>query len=506
MSIPLAVSPATKTPGVALTVDLTPGAASPGSAVRKGLIMATKGTAGTITADTELAEGVAGEKAAGLLLGPGTQGHLAAKTFFAEHGLASLAIVSPADPAGTAATQTVTFATGPPTADWTVTAWLCGRKVQIIWKAGETDTQGAAKLALAINAKNDVLPMTAAAALGVVTLTFKTTGLIGNDAKLRLTTADGATGTVALGAATMTGGLGEIDVSSALSTVVGKKYDTIIPCLSNADIQDGTASSNPGRIKTDLTARETGFNAKLQQVVYGATGALAALKTGADALNHEDAQIIFCLEGESLGCEFGGAEGGARLKAEGIKPNFNRIGQAYLATLYGAADLSLNALTGPEVEDALNNGISPVTYQADDSPETKRPITTYHLDESGNPDFRAYDTAQVTGAFAIAEDLKIALAQEYKGATLSKDIAPGEDPPPAGVVQEGDAESFADARIQFWINLGVASGPHYEAAKASGTRIVQVNATDASQLDTVFPITIVPPLAKIGVVVQNFAS
>lgn len=500
--IPLAVAPTVKTPGLALVVDLTAGAASPGSAPKKALLIAVKGSAGSITADTELKETVAGEAEVKTLLGGGTLGHLASKRLFEEYGLAQLDVVSPADPAGVAASQTVTFG-GAVTADMTANVYIAGRKLSFVWKTGVAITDAGDLLAELVGSNSDDLPVTAVNAVGVVTLTFKQTGTEGNDCTLRVELVGGAGGTCVAGGAALAAGSGSTTIATALTTVVGKEYDYICLCSDNADAQDGTATSNCGRLDADMVARQTGFSAKLQQAIIGATSTYASLASGIDSLNGEETECVYCLNGESLPSEWAGAETGARLKAESNDPATNRIGTPYIAQLFGAADLSADEPTDPEVEAALNNGITMVTYQADGTPRPSRPITTYHTDGSGNPDDRVLDTSRVTGTFAVAKDLQVNLPREFEGAKLSPDIPPGEDEPPAGVVQEKDVKSFVNTRIQFWISKGVVRGDKYDEAVENGTFIVAVDSTDSSQLNIVLPVTIFPPLAKMSVVVQH---
>jgi phage tail sheath gpL-like len=507
-SIPLAVSPTVKTPGLALLINLKAGAASPGSATKKGLIIAVKSATGTITADTQLVEAVAGEDAAAEWIGAGVPGHLAFKRAFEEYGLAQIDLVSPAEPAGVAAFKTVVFGGGPVTNDVTVRFWAAGRKVEFIWKTGEAVTAGGDKLEDALNALANDLPLRAVNVAGTVTLTFVIKGLIGNDVPLRLETENltGSAGTITLGGASLSGGTLEPVLTTVLTTIIGKEYDHILFCGSNADVQSGGIASGPGLLKAAIDLRMLGFNAKLQQAIFGATGALATLKTGSLAMNDEESQYPFCLNGESLPCEWGGAEMGARLREESIDPAVNRIGMAYRAQLYGASNMSADEPTDVEVEDALNHGITIVTYEADGTPRPSRPITTYQVDSAGAPDDRVLDTSVPTGTFAVAKDLRVSLPREFKGAKLSEDIEPGEDEPPEGVVQIKDVRAFIVSRIRYWIKRGVVRKDRFDEANANGTFIVRVNPTDDAQCDIVLPVTIFPPLAKFSTVVQHRAG
>lgn len=259
-------------------------------------------------------------------------------------------------------------------------------------------------------------------------------------------------------------------------------------------------------MKTDIDTRKTGAEAKLQQQVIGATSSLSSLKTGTGAMNDEDSQVVYCLEGQSLPCEFGGAETGARLREESIDPAKNRIAMKYRAKLYGAYDLSGDKPTATEVEDALFTGITITTYTAANELRPSRPITTYHKDGSGNPDARVLDVSVPTGTYTVAKDLRIALPAEYPQKKLSKDLEPGDDPPPPDVVEVRDVKAFVRQRIRFWIGRGVVRRDKWDAAVADGSYALAVNPSDASQLDIVLPLTIVPPLAKFGVDVRHMTA
>jgi phage tail sheath gpL-like len=86
------------------------------------------------------------------------------------------------DAAGVLATGTVTVV-GTATAAGTICPYVAGQRLTIGVLVGDTATVVAAAIAAAITAAAD-LPVTAAAALGVVTLTCKWKGATGNDITL----------------------------------------------------------------------------------------------------------------------------------------------------------------------------------------------------------------------------------------------------------------------------------------------------------------------------------
>lgn len=516
MGIPVAVAPSVHSPGLALQVNLLAGQSSPGTGQLKALLMCPKSSAGTITANTELKVAVAGADEVATLLGLGTPGHLAAKRAFEEYGLLSLDVIAPTVSVGATATGIIEFASSPTSAR-TVTAKIMGREVVTSWLAGETAIQGAAKLKDAINAQTDELCVTATNPANPdddqVLLTFKVPGPMGNDCKYSVVLTDGAGGTATAAGAKLGLGSGatlgttEPSFATALLTIQGKEYDYILPCVSNADAELGTSSSNPGRVATYINNNDSGFNAKLQQEVVGLSGnGLSAAKTGAAAIMGQGpgiSQYIFCNNGQSLPCELGGLELGARVREESADPAANRINMIYRGQFYGAADLSADALTDVQVEDALQSGVTPVTYDASGNERPSRPITTYFKDSAGNPDDRILDTSRVTGTYAVAKDLRIAIPREFEGAKLSKDLLPGDDELPEGVVEERDVKSFVNYRVRFFIARGVVQRAKYEAALADGTFLVRVNPSDPGQCDIVLPLSIVPPLAKFSLVVNH---
>jgi hypothetical protein len=54
-----------------------------------------------------------------------------------------------------------------------------------------------------------------------------------------------------------------------------------------------------------------------------------------------------------------------------------------------------------------------------------------------------------------------------------------------------------------WAKLGVVDRTKLQTAVDAGDFIVEINSTDASQVDIVVPASILPPLAKMGVQVNR---
>jgi phage tail sheath gpL-like len=372
------------------------------------------------------------------------------------------------------------------------------------WAAGANDIAGAAAAVAAINAHTNDLPVTAAnSGTAVVTLTFKVAGTWGNDCLISRVAANGTTGTVTASGAALTGGTQEASIANVLTLVSTGEYDLILYCTGNTDAGTASATSGPGRLKTHISSLYSGRNAKLQQAVIGLTLTIANAKTGAAQHNFGPLQYVICQAGQSLPCELGGAEVGARLREESEDPAANRIGMLYTATLYGAIDLVADEMTDAEMEDCLQSGVTPVVYTSSGEMSPLRPVTTYFKDTGANPDDRLLDTSRISGIYAVAKDLRVAIPREFVGAKLSEDLEPGEEPLPEGVTEVRDVKGFVHTRVRFWIQRGVVVKAKYEEAYDNGQFLVRVNPTDASQCDIVLPIGIVPPLAKFSLVVNH---
>lgn len=500
--LPKAVSPTVKTPGFYLLLNLLAGGASSSSAALRILIMAPKSSAGTITADTQLEQDVAGESAVSTLLGVGTPGHLAAKRIFAAFGRAKVDVVSPAASAGASATGTLTF-TGTVTAAMTMKVTIKGVEIYSPWLVGESVTVAAATLVGKINQKTSDLPLTASNVAGVVTLTPKIPGPWANDITLFVDIYEGTGGVLTASGANLTGGTTEPDFTNALDLVKDREYAYIVPCVSNADAQSASASSNPGRIKTHIDTYDEGMQAKLQQAIVGLTGSLSSAKTGAIGRNYGPMQYVFCLAGQSLGCEFAGYEAGRRALLEVDDPTVNRVGEVLPTALFGPRDVVGDKPTAIEVEDGLSNGLSIINITQSGNLFLVQPITTYSQDAQGAPDARLFGVEGVSGTYAFARDLRATVPVEFDGAKIVQDLSPEDEDPPKGVTERRDVEAFVLSRADVFVKRGVVRGDKLNEAIANKDIYVEIDGLDESQVNIVFPVWIVKPLTKFSAVIQR---
>ena len=508
MAIPIAVGPGQLTPGLYLIVDLLAGAASPGTGTLRVALMANKSSAGTLTEDTEVRAG-GGETTAQVAFGIGTVGALAAKQIYDVFPAAVVDFIAPAVGAGLATLDLT--AAGSPTSNTSVLLDVMGREFEVAWLSGESADDIKDKIIAAINQRSAELACVASSGgVGIVQIDSKVLGNVGNDIKVSAVLSVAQTGTETfVGAVVPTplaGGTTDSDFTTALSNLEGREYPYIMPCLSNTDVANVSTQNNYSKTIDHINNFNTGLDAKLEQVVAGITTtialATAATPAANGAQNDPTGELILCINGRGLPGELGGREVGGWLLGLSTDPAVNRIGED-MSSYIGAVDLIADSPTVAQSETALGNGVALVGYTAQGIEVLVRPVTTHSQDATGAPDRRLLDAQNVAATYIVARDIRSALPAEFPNAKLVKDTEPGEDPPPKGVIEERDIKAFVISRLRFFQAQGVITKQSLDTAIDGGTLIVQVNDSDASQVDIVLPFSIVPPLAKFGVVVQR---
>jgi phage tail sheath gpL-like len=497
------VSGSTLTPGFYMRVDLVAGDAAIGSAPRRACVIAVRGSSGTAVAN-EVNSAVAGADAVSGLVGAGTPGHLACKALFAENRRALVDFIAVAEPSGggtAKASGTITLDdTSPVTSTRTITVYICGRKVISYWLAAQLDVDAATVLVAEINKLDADLPVVASnggGTLAVVTLTAKVKGTWGNDVIFSVSMSGGAGGTLAASGTNLTSGVGEIDIATALSNIASTKYHLILLCTSNTDADAASSSSGPAKLKAHIALYNNGLNAKLQQGIVGITGSLSSAKTGTAYINAGFMQHVFFRAARSLGCEFGGAETGARLREESIDVNVNRTNRRdmpYLVVLYAPANITADALTDSELEDALQSGLSAGVYTDTGVCFLSIPRTTYWKDTAGNPDHRLVFVSQTTSLYAVADDLAAYLPFRFPDSKLTPDQADGDEDLPPKVVEESTIARVVIARVSQWSQRGVVDAAKFSKAIKDRTFFVKVDAVNPTKCNIQLPLSIIPPL------------
>lgn len=149
--------------------------------------------------------------------------------------------------AGVFATGTLTF-TGTVTKAGALNLYIAGTRLPVAVAAAETNTTTAANVAAAINADTS-LPVTAAAAIGVVTLTARNKGEAGNTIDVRTNYYQGEVLPTGLSVAivAMASGATNPDLATAITAMGAEWWNTIV--------MPYTDSANLALLETELTSR-----------------------------------------------------------------------------------------------------------------------------------------------------------------------------------------------------------------------------------------------------------
>lgn len=185
------------------------------------------------------------------------------------------------EPAGGAVKTTTLTVTGPATAAGDVVFKVAGRVLRAAVASGDTATVVAAAIRDAINAKPELLPCSATAAVGVTTVSYSHKGVNGNDLKISVVSAP--TG-IAIVVAAGVAGAGVYNAATALNVLYDKRYYAV--ALSNHLAQD----------ITDLKAYVDARNAAgVKAWAWGGiaeTGTLATATTLAGGGNYKDVAVV----------------------------------------------------------------------------------------------------------------------------------------------------------------------------------------------------------------------
>jgi phage tail sheath gpL-like len=497
-------------PGVGIRIDFVTSEPTTVGLKRRICLIAPMSSSGTATAN-QVNLRVLGHEAVATLGGNGSLGHLCAKAIFKEHPTARVDFIAVAAPSGVAASKAITFDdTTPVSATKTVEIDIMGRTFSLDWLPAETDIAFATRYVTEINGATGDLFVSAAnggGTLAAMTISAKHTGTVGNDVLLAVREIGGTGGAVTLGGPALTGGTGTTDITTALAAIATTQYDLIVVCGGNADAIAASTTGLVGKLKTHMQNHISGFGALLQQAVVGVTGSLSSAKVGPATHNYELFEYVFARDGQSLPCEWAGAEVGARSREEQIDPNVNRSNRAdmpYIATLYGPANLTTGRLTFTEEQDALVSGLSPMRYLDTGVPFISIPRTTYWVDAFSNEDRRLIYVSQPTTLIEMGKDLRAFLPGRYPGAKITPDQSQGDDDAPANVVEVGDVRAAVVDRIkQVYVAQGWVVKSEVDAALANGTMSFEIDPGNDSKLNIVLPFKPIPPLTQFDLILKG---
>lgn len=341
------------------------------------------------------------ETAAGLF-GRGSQAHRMVKgAIIANPYLQLFVLAVPDNAAGVAGTATITY-TGPAAAAGSVYVNIAATELVVPVAAADTATVVAAAVAAAINAKID-LPVTAAAAAGVVTLTNRNKGLVGNNVKLAATAS--ATGVTAAATA-FTGGLNDADITAPLAAAAQGGHEILVTSF---QLQ---ASVLP--LRTHLNFVSGPMEQRRAIGVLALTSTLATATTLAPLLNSER-MTMACLPGTYTPAEEVAAGYAAVIAGE--EDPARPLNTLKLANV--APPPIANRLMRTEQEAALNNGVTPLEVGPGEVVQIVRAITTYTLNPAGVADISWLDLTTIRTMDYVAKACRTRIELRFPRDKLS---------------------------------------------------------------------------------------
>lgn len=378
----MALAPTFKVPGVYTEVDASTALQGAQAGTFKTVLMGQKTSGGSVTAAqfTQIFSAAEGQE----LAGPGSALDEMIQAWFENNPVNEVYIVALDDEGGaTAAEKTLTF-TGPATEAGTIFLYINGRLTRIAVSNADTETDIATAVAAAVNA-NVSLPYTAASALGVVTLTAKNAGTIGNqiDVRVNYRTGEELPAGVTLAIAASVAGATDPDITTAIDAVP----DDVV----NLWINSLTDSTSLAALKTELDDRWTEtkqLDGHALQVAPQDTTANTV--TFGDALNSEhltvfDGGVDAPTPPYILAAMIGGQHA-LTLSVDPARP------MTTLEIIGALGDTLTNKRTITERDSLLNAGIATVKIDDNGTMRIERSITTYKTNDAGAIDLAYLNT------------------------------------------------------------------------------------------------------------------
>ena len=312
--------------------------------------------------------------------GAGSQAHLMADAAIKAYANAALSIITLADhSAGVAASGKITI-TGNATTQGVLRVGIGNADVLMVPVAAGDSADTVGKAVKAAIAAQPGLPVSAAEAAGVVTITAKNKGAEGNAIRLLAAcTAAGISTTVTA----MAGGIVNPDIAAALNAVVAEGHH-IIAC----GINDET---NLLKLRAHLDTVASPMEKRWAIGVYGQTGTLAQATTLAGRLNHGHIVSAWYRGTPSLPCELAAAFAAVMASEEDPARPLNTLALNSI----GVCE-SKDKTMRTEQENALYNGVTPIeTSPAGTQAQIVRAITTYTKTANGTADESLLDVTTV---------------------------------------------------------------------------------------------------------------
>jgi phage tail sheath gpL-like len=340
--------------------------------LQRTLIIGQKTAAGTLAIAT--VANVFSDVEAAQMCGYGSQLHRMVRAALAANPYANLSVIALDDAGGaTAASFPVTVA-GAPTAAGAFALAINDTVIQVNVATTDTPTLVAAAFVAAVAARPE-LPVTAANAAGVITLTARNKGTVANGFKV---TASGATTGMTFTAGAPGAGAGDPDITAALTAVfLGGHDQIVIPYRDTANL---TA------LRNHLDAVGSFAEKRWALGFIASTGTLASATSLSASINHGWLNHVWMRNTTTAAMEVAAAYAATVASQEDPAMPFD-----YQEVKGIAVPLVADRTSRTEEESALYNGVTPLNVGPGEVVQVVRAVTTYTLNSAGVPDVSLLD-------------------------------------------------------------------------------------------------------------------
>lgn len=265
------------------------------------------------------------------------------------------------EPVGAKATKTLTYTVAAPkSGNHTITV---GRfTITVGVSTTDTATSLAAKVKAELDKLGDSLPITIGVAAGVVTCTFTTNGVNGNDLTYRHVESPSGVSVVI---ATGTPGSGAALIAPALAALYDRVYNAV--AFSNHTATDASAWL------IDAASAWSAGNELFRWAFFGETGSIGTAQTMQAALNDYRSIIVSCEQHQALPGELAVACAVAAFGTDKPNAGFNN---KVLALPAPPQAYAYTTGDGGEVETLLDSGITPLRPTDNGLTKIVRLVTT----------------------------------------------------------------------------------------------------------------------------------
>lgn len=464
-SIPLDL----RTPGQFVEFDSSRATSGPQSQPQRALIIGQKLAAGVAVANVPIRITQADQ--AIQQFGRGSMLAAMCAAFLANNPTVEMSALPMIDnAAGVLATKTITV-TGPATAAGTLDLLVAGQKVQVAVADEDTATEVAAAIAAAVTALPD-LPVTAASAAGVATLTARHKGVAGNDIDVRVNYRTGEVTPAGLAVVIAAGvaGTGNPDVTAAFAAIGDDWYNTfILPWTDegNLDVVEDELADRFGPLRMiDGLAFTFAADTYGDLATLGGSRNSPHVSIGGLKASPSPPWVIASAYGAAV--SYHGAIDPAR-------PFQSLVLQGVLAPAVG------DRFTREERDLLLRDGISTFTIDAGGNVCIERPITTYQTNAFGLADLAYLDVNTLLTLSYLRWSARARIGSKYGRHKLASDGT-----------QYGSGQAVVTPKViraelislfREWMDIGLVED--IEAFKAD--LIVERDGGDVNRLNALIP-------------------